>query len=217
LGGGKQVANGLREGKATLELLGIEVKERSLGPRQRSLFTLQRASDAPTGNAPDYANTQSTQIHKVARGEMIDNSNGELSESAYFAYLRNDADAPAPTGAPAPGLPEDYCGPAVWHHKDYDELVTVTGFLGAHSGEWFFSVEGSATGAPGSELEASKADALAIANAEQAPTAPTGAPDADALADAVLSVRPLVAMLSSGPCSWMCSESLQSTIMRAPI
>jgi len=44
-----------------------------------------------------------------------------------------------------------------------------------------------------------RADALALANAEQAPTAPTGAPDADALADAVLSVRPLVAMLSSGP------------------
>lgn len=198
LGGGKRVANGLRESRATLELLGISMKERSLGPRQRSLFVLQRASDAPT-SAPDYANTQSTQTTKVARGEVGDNPNGELFKTAYFAYLRNDADAPAPTGAPAPGLPEDYCGPAVWHHKDYDELVTVTGFLGAHSGEWFFSVEGSATGAPGSELEASKADALAIANAEQAPTAPTGAPDADALADAVLSVRPLVAMLSSGP------------------
>lgn len=48
----------------------------------------------------------------------------------------------------------------------------------------------------------SKADALSLANMEQATPAPTGAPDADALADAVLSVRPLAAMLASGPMQW---------------
>ncbi len=131
--------------------------------------------------------------------ELIDEG---YSKADALSLANMEQATPAPTGAPAPGLPEDYCGPAVWHHKDYDELVTVTGFLGAHSGERFFSVEGSATGAPGSELEASRADALAIANAEQATPGPTDAPDGEGLADAIEGVKPLVGMLASGPMRW---------------
>jgi len=171
--GAKRVANGLREGRATLELLGIEVKERSLGPRQRSIFVLQRTDDSPSSEPTppcDYANTQSTQIHKVVRGESDTDSNGELLKTAYFAYLRNDpADAPessetlAPPDAPDAGL----------------DLGKRTLKVSASRVQELI------------DARYSRPDALALANAEA---------ESAAIASAVPCVTPL---LGPGPARWV--------------
>jgi hypothetical protein len=42
---------------------------------------------------------------------------------------------------------------AIWHGKEYDQEVKVTGVLGEHDGRRFFGIEGSSTGIPEDELE----------------------------------------------------------------
>jgi len=49
-------------------------------------------------------------------------------------------------------LPLDYIGPAVWLVNGQNNEVIITGFMGEHDGEYFFSAENTATGLPGSQL-----------------------------------------------------------------
>lgn len=42
---------------------------------------------------------------------------------------------------------------AIWHNKDHDQPVTVTGEAGEHEGRRFVKIEGSDTGVPEDELE----------------------------------------------------------------
>ena len=42
---------------------------------------------------------------------------------------------------------------AVWHNKDHDQPVTVTGEAGEHDGRRYVKIEGSSTAVPEDELE----------------------------------------------------------------
>jgi len=42
---------------------------------------------------------------------------------------------------------------AIWSNASYDKEVTVTGRLGVVNGEIYYSIEGSNTGIPGSQIK----------------------------------------------------------------
>ena len=69
--------------------------------------------------------------------------------SVTIANARAFIDSNPPADSNFQSMPRE----AIWHNADHDEPVTVTGSLGERDGIEYFSIKGSSTGIPATEIE----------------------------------------------------------------
>jgi hypothetical protein len=102
LGGGQRIANGLREARGTLDLMGVNLRELGRGQGQRTLFMLSRSP-----NTVCTVRTASERLSTIDSCEEL--SREELSPEPYKPYKPYDAPDPddldANIWAPKPGIP----------------------------------------------------------------------------------------------------------------
>jgi len=123
----------------------------------------QQTGELVTGDTQDKApfptSGEPPLTFKIARDSYVKVSfSGRITQEAIsklIFFLENSKDI-YPTKAELEQPPKaQYEVPrrAIWHGKDHDQQVIVTGPLGEHGGVRYFSIEGSDTGVPEDEIE----------------------------------------------------------------
>lgn len=115
---------------------------------KRKSGTNARRTDGPTGWVMEERRGQMSQAAPPAGGSIPPDDVPPVDD---FGDVPFPEDSPFFSDDSVPYSPGQQ---ATWTNADYDQPVVITGILGEHEGVRYYSIEGSTTGIPESELSA---------------------------------------------------------------